>query len=275
MTGSVVDCVEIRTTLLAGSVPAGPAVETHVRGCAPCAELLRDDAVLGRTLLHGDALQLSAHPPDSLWSSIDGAISAESGPRAWLRSRRTSVRVLLATAAGAVIVTAGGQSAAAPSAQAVAWLALFSLAGLACLWALVAPHGQPRTPRTREVLVGFALALPLAYALASSSIPETSSSELGFAQQALICFVYGSVLALPFIVVVWTLDRSDRRELVLLTGTAGVAGLVANGALALHCPNTEPLHLAMGHATIGGVLAGIGALVALARRRRAEPKPAQ
>src|SRR5688572_16357122 len=207
MTGSVVDCVEIRNTLLAGSVPAGPAVETHVRGCAPCAELLRDDAALGRTLSESDAQKRSPHPPDALWSSIDGAISVEAGPRAWLRSRRTSVRVLLATAVGAVIVAAGGQSAAAsaPSVQAVAWLALFSLAGLACLWTLVAPLGQPRSARTREVLVGFALALPLAYALASSSIPETGSSELGFAQQALICFVYGSVLALPFIVVVWTL----------------------------------------------------------------------
>jgi hypothetical protein len=135
------------------------------------------------------------------------------------------------------------------------------------LWVLVAPLGRPRSARTREVLVGLTLALPLAYALASSSTPETSNSELGFAQQALGCFVYGSVLALPFIVVVWTLDRSDQRALVLLTGMAGVAGLVANGALALHCPNTEPLHLAVGHATIGSALAAIGAIVALARAK--------
>jgi hypothetical protein len=53
---------------------------------------------------------------------------------------------------------------------------------------------------------------------------------------------------------------------------AGLAGLVANAALALHCSNTAPLHLAAGHATIGAALAGIGALVAFlvfARRKSA------
>jgi hypothetical protein len=177
----------------------------------------------------------------------------------------------LLVAAGIVMI--GGQSAVAPGARAVGWLVVFSLAGLASLWVLVAPLGRPRPAvRTREATVWFALGLPLVCALASSSGPGTPAAELGFAEQALACFVYGSVLALPFFVVVWTLDRSDRPRLMLLTGMAGVAGLVANAALALHCSNTAPLHLAAGHATIGGALGGIallGGILAIARRRSA------
>jgi hypothetical protein len=109
-------------------------------------------------------------------------------------------------------------------------------------------------------------------AVLSSSPGERSSGDGGFAEQAFACFAYGSLLALPFVIVVWTLDRSERARLVLLTGLAGVAGLVANGALALHCSNTAPLHLAAGHATIGSALAGIGVLIAgfsSARRKSA------
>lgn len=281
MTGSAMDCAEIRNTLLGGSVPAGPAVESHVRDCAPCSELLQNQAALGRKLSRNEPAELDRRwgggPTDQrdagpLWSSIDSAISADSGPRAWLRSRKTWVRVILATAVGAVIVAVGGQSAAefVPRAQAVTWLVLFSLVGLSCLWVLVAPLGRPRPAAgTREALAWVALSLPLAYALASSRTPRATPGELGFAEQAFACFAYGSVLALPFLVVVWTLDRSDRPRLMLLAGMAGVAGLVANSALALHCPNTSPLHLATGHATIGAALAGIGALWALGRTKSA------
>jgi hypothetical protein len=150
---------------------------------------------------------------------------------------------------------------------------LFSLTGLACLWALIAPLGRPRPgARTRGALVWLAVSLPLVYALLSSSTTGRSTGDRGFFEQALACFAYGSVLAVPFVIVLWTLDRSDRARLVLLTGLAGVAGLVANAALALHCANTEPLHLAAGHGTIGSALAGIAALVAIlstARRRSA------
>jgi hypothetical protein len=172
--------------------------------------------------------------------------------------------VLLATGCGAVIVITGGKPAldSGPPARAVTWLVLFSLAAVACLWVLVAPLGRPRPFGKRAGLVLAALALPLGYALGSAnpSSPDRTAGELGFAEQALGCFVYGSLLALPFLVVVWTLDRIDRPRGMLLAGLAAVAGLVANAALARHCPNTAPLHLAIGHATIGAALAGIAAL---------------
>jgi hypothetical protein len=53
----------------------------------------------------------------------------------------------------------------------------------------------------------------------------------------------------------------------LLAATGAIAGLVANSALALHCPNTDPAHLAVGHATIGIVFACLGALWAIAGKR--------
>jgi hypothetical protein len=281
MTGSVMDCAEIRNTLLGGSVPTGPAVEAHVRDCAPCSELLSGQAALGRELARFDPTQDKqderrwgrgpTDPDSALWTSLDSGISAETGPRAWLRSRKTWLRVLLATACGAVIVAVGGQPAPdfVPATQAVTWLVLFSLAALVCLWVLAAPLGRPRLRGKRAVLAWAALALPLGYALgsANASSPQAMAGELGFTEQAIGCFVYGSVLALPFLVVVWTLDRIDRPRGMLLTSMAAAAGLVANAALARHCPNTAPLHLAIGHATIGVALAGIGAFWMFARSK--------
>ncbi|HEX6272122.1 MAG TPA: hypothetical protein VFZ53_03755, partial [Polyangiaceae bacterium] len=105
MTVERVDCTEIRDALLAGTAPDGPGVEEHLRACEACAELLDDHGALGRELSR-------AEPPAgdhaALWASLEGALRAEKGPRAWLRSRATPVRLLLAASAGALVVGVGG-----------------------------------------------------------------------------------------------------------------------------------------------------------------------
>src|SRR6187431_1440719 len=102
------DCAEIRDVLLAGSAPAGPDVEAHLRDCEACAELLRDHGTLGR------ALSTRAAPgTDSaeLWTSVEAALAAETGPRAWIRSRTTPVRLLVAVVAAVAMVVLGSRAA--------------------------------------------------------------------------------------------------------------------------------------------------------------------
>jgi hypothetical protein len=259
------DCTAIRDALLAGSAPAGPGVEAHVADCAPCAELLRHQGRLGRAFSGAEAPG-AANP--ELWKSLDGALAAETGPRAWLRSRATPVRMLLVVFVAIVLVSVGGRPAdetVKPLEAMLWWLFGFAVAGFACLWVLVAPLGRPRPPpATRVLLVGAALALPLVYAFGGSSASRAPAS---LAEQAVGCFVYGTILALPFLGVVWLIERSDRPWLTRLVSVGAVGGLVANAALALHCPNTEIGHLVLGHAMVGALLAGVGALWALARTR--------
>jgi len=262
------DCAEIRDALLSGSAPAGSSVEDHVRACAACAELLRDEGALGRALsIREEPVQGSPE----LWKSLEGAIAAESGPRAWLRSRATPVRLLVLLMTASAVVAYGGRSVGhAPVEKPAAWLVAFVLAGLACLFILMAPLGRPRPARgVRLALVLGALSLPLGQALFSSASQSSGVAAASFAEQALGCFLYGNFLALPFLFAVWVLERSDRPWLTLLVGVGAVAGLVANIALALHCPNTEPAHIAAGHATIGAALACLGALWAAAGKRQA------
>jgi hypothetical protein len=269
MSDQGMDCTSIRDTLLAGSALAGPGVEAHVRDCAACAELLRNQGRLGRALSGAEA-PATANP--ELWKSLEGALAAETGPRAWFRSRATPVRLLLVVFVATVAVFLGGQPAdetVKPVEAMLGWLVGFALAALACLWVLVAPLGRPRpSPVVHLLLVGAALALPLVYAAFGSSASRAPGS---FAEQAVGCFVYGTILALPFLGVVWLFERSDRPWLTRLVGVGAVGGLVANAALALHCPNTEVGHLVLGHAMVGALLAGAGALFTVARTRASSP----
>src|SRR5262245_35960030 len=132
------DCAEIRDALLAGSVPSGPEVEAHVRGCSACEELLADEGALGRALSRNETPAIAS---DELFASLERRVLAESGPRAWLRSRPTPVRAGVALLAGATVVAIGGRSALGGGSGAFTtpWIALFALAATACLWMFVAP----------------------------------------------------------------------------------------------------------------------------------------
>jgi hypothetical protein len=265
MSDQGMDCTAIRDALLSGSAPAGPGVEAHVADCAPCAELLRNQGHLGRAFSGAEAPR-AVNP--ELWKLLEGTLAAETGPRAWLRSRATPVRVLAVVFVATFMVFVGGQptgDTVKPVEAMLGWLVGFAAAALACLWVLTAPLGRPRPPpATRVLLVGAALALPLVYAAFGSSPSHAPGS---FAEQAVGCFAYGTILALPFLGVVWLFERSDRPWLTGLVGVGAVGGLVANAALALHCPNTEFGHLVLGHAMVGALLAGMGSLWALARTR--------
>lgn len=268
MTKRVMDCSDIRDALLSGSIPAHADVDAHVRDCKACAALLEHGNSLGKAFPAGGP---SSSDSEARWSSLEDAIEAERGPRAWLRSRSTPFRLVAAALVLVSVVLIGGRSRAAEAFHAAnAWAMAFGVASVAALGFIVTRFDHPG--RARGARVAFAavtLLLPVARALSSppdAALPHAHAAA-GLAETSIACFSYGLVVAAPFLFVIWLLDRSDRSMLQALATIGTTAGLVANAALALHCPSANPAHLLLGHAAIGAALAGLGALsVRLARR---------
>jgi hypothetical protein len=252
------DCTNIRDALLTGSVPTGAEVDAHVRDCVACGELLRDESLLGRAF--PGSRRVTPDTEDQ-WESLEVALGSERGARAWLRSRSTSFRLVAAALVVLALVSLGGWlPEAGVTARSTAWAATFVVASIAALGFLVTPFGYPaRTLGARVAFTAVTLLLPLTRALTSSHDGALHfHAESSFAQLSLACFSYGLLLVSPFVVVLWWLDRSERSVMETLAGVGTAAGLVANAGLALHCPSADPAHLALGHATIGAALAGLG-----------------
>jgi hypothetical protein len=95
-----------------------------------------------------------------------------------------------------------------------------------------------------------------------------------FAARAFACFAYGGAIAAPWLGLLWALERGARLTQRRAMLAFAAAGLLANAALLFHCPITHVAHRVWGHASIGIVLAVLGALliVSAAKRQRGEPK---
>lgn len=260
---SEVSCEHVRDALLSGQSPLSPALLAHAEGCPQCSPLLADDSRLGNAL-KAEWEPLGAEAPP--WAGVDALLEAEVGWRAWLRSRPNRVRLLFAGAAF-VVVTALGLRHLRPDFGLVPVVELGGLlAAFACLGGLAAGRALPivgsrpkRVPS--EAILAAALGLPIVAAFvktATTLAPATDS--VTFARQAWSCFSYGSLLTLPLVAALWLMDRGAGPRSRVFHGAA-MAGLAANAALTLHCPNASPAHLLVGHATIGFVLAGVAVLV--------------
>jgi len=251
---SRVSCEDVRDALLAGR-KAEPELVLHAKDCAQCAELLEDEAALGRSLATaGSDGALDA----ALWGELDRELGAETGTRAWLRSRPTRLRTALALG-GVLVVAALGLHHlrpnwdVLPSPVLAAWfLAFVGAAALALRVALPVFDGE--SPRKRGVLAA-AFGLPLVYGFVGAfSFGGAPFVAPRFFANALSCFLYGTLLSLPLVALVWLLDRGGGSRSRLFAGAAA-CGLAANTALLLHCPATNPAHLLAGHGTIGFFLA--------------------
>jgi hypothetical protein len=104
-------------------------------------------------------------------------------------------------------------------------------------------------------LAALAFALPLILALRPRAHVDHPASLAGvgddFLHRAAACCLYGTLLAIPWLVLCWALDRSEHRSAPNALLAAGAAGVAANLALELHCPITARSHLALGHAGVG------------------------
>lgn len=268
-----VDCAALRDAFRAGDLPAGPEVEAHLDACPACRELFSDEARVGRAL--GELPAPAALGPE-LWARTERRLLADTGARAWLRSRPTWQRAALALLAGALLAAGAlRRPAVAPlvAMDPVAWvqLVLYAALTVAGIHALLRPLARP-APRglVRAALVGAAVLLPVIFAFPTPGSVHGAHvlSEGELARRTLGCLLYGLALGLPFLGVLWLLDRSERLGLSALVVLAVASGLLANLALALHCPLDERAHLLLGHAPVGVALAlGVFAARALSRRR--------
>jgi hypothetical protein len=267
-----VDCTSLRDALRAGDLPEGPAERAHVEACPACSQLFADGARLGRALGEDAA---AAAPAPELWARTESRIRSETGVRAWLRSRPTWRRTLLALGAGALTVKlVVGRHAhgglAAGDAGAWLWLVLFTAVVATGVVVLLRPLGRAASPPAVRVgLAVAALLLPVLYALAPHAMADGGHALAGgeLARRTLACLLLGFGLGLPFLGIVWALDRADRLSLPAVLLLAGASGLLASLGLSLHCPLDGRAHLLFGHAPVAVALA-LAVLVARAVARR-------
>jgi hypothetical protein len=245
------DCPEIRDAFVKGELPAGPALEQHLRGCPQCSELLARDAKLGRSLASATDGVLPFE--DELFAKLEANLAGETGLRAWLRSRPTRLRFGLAVLSVLLVVGLGGVLHQRPD------FAEYPLPRLLLLFAvysagILLAFGKELYLSVRRGSLGdhvgllvAALGLPFLIALA----PATESSRQAGPEGALNCFMYGALLTLPTAALLWAFDRDDRPSVRTVCLSAVALGLSANLVLELHCSSGNTLHLMLGHASIG------------------------
>lgn len=277
------DCTHVHAQVRQGRAHEDPTVAEHLEHCEPCAVLVADGGALGRAL-DGDPSESTVSPPgdfEALWARVHGDLEAERGPLAWLRSRPTSVRLVVAVAAAALVLLFGGlvigrpDLAVYPGGRLLLDVVLVVGALGAALWVGLRPLHRPASP---PGLVLGAIAVVVLAALAGPLLPvahqahPASLAGVGadFVPRATACFFVGSALALPVLAVLAMLARRSR-TLGLPSALAVVgAGVVGAGAVFLHCPLVGPSHLLAGHSTVVALFLAIaGVTTLLARRRRA------
>ena len=258
-------CEAVRDALRTGRQPSDPELEKHAAECAQCSALLDDRAALGRVL----ATDRPGSGESLPWSDMETLLQEEVGWRAWLRSRPHQVRVLFATAGFALVGLLGLLRPRADLAHGIAYetagMVLFGVVAAAALpRALPVAGHPPKRGLLAHAVLALALGLPIAAALVHATAATPDLDLPTFVRRACGCFSYGSLLTIPLVTALWLLDRGAGPRSRLYYGAAA-AGLAANLALLLHCPNTSSAHLLLGHATIGLALAAVAWLVAVRR----------
>lgn len=245
------DCSQIRDSFINGGRPAGGQLEAHLASCPQCAALFERDAELGRRL----ASQASAALPfpEDLFAQVEQGLARETGARAWLRSRPSRARFLFTVLPVLLVVFAGGLLRPRPD---FAQYPLLRVVLLLCVYfvaiALAVAKEQSELPRREPLreyvpLLVFALAVPILAGFA----PATEISRGASADGALGCFGYGALLTLPVALLLWAFDRDDRLSLRTVCLSAAALGMSANVLLELHCGNGNPVHVLLGHASLG------------------------
>ncbi|HEX3772856.1 MAG TPA: hypothetical protein VHV51_00260 [Polyangiaceae bacterium] len=260
------DCAEIREALLRGEAEPSAEIEAHLASCTHCRELFAKEAELGRSLASASSLPLTL--ADDSFAQIETRVAEESGLRAWLRSRPSKIRFLLAALSVLAAVIVGAvlhprrDLGDYPEARLSLLLGLYAL-GIALAF------GKELFLSVRRGsfadfgwLVAAALALPFLVAFA----PPTLASQSFGPEGAFACFRYGALLTLPTAALLWAFDRDDRLSLRTVCLSAAALGLAASLILELHCPSGNLVHVLFGHASIGLAWLALWAFVRRANR---------
>jgi hypothetical protein len=267
------DCDDIRLAFSDGPIVRSPQLEQHVRECRECAELFREEQALGRAL--GAANAPESFELSTACAATELALERERGLRATLRSQSTNRR--LAVVFGLLLLMAVHELLGHHPTAAVYRVGTLP-AILLCVVqvVLVAPlllRAFSTTLALSPALLTLAgLGLPFLVALLLPTLAQGETLRDAATPASTRCFSYGSAIALPMAFALWLFDRRDRHGFGFFALLATVLGSSANLLLFLHCPSVEPLHLFVGHASIGVAwLLAIAATRELHARARAGP----
>jgi hypothetical protein len=252
------DCVDVREALFSGR-PLSAAEAEHAAACPVCSQALPvDDA---------------AEPAANLFASVEAAVAEERGLAAWLRNLPTAVRLFIGAdvAVALVAIMALGWPRSAYGSMPVE-RAVLAVTVMGLLYALVLRqalrplHAAPANRAFVATVFAAGLLLPVLFALFPAEGPGDSAFDA--VRTAAACFWFGTVPGALLVVALRLLDRGAHSvgDVALLAAVGG--GLVGNAALELHCPSTAPLHLLLGHATVGVALVLFYAMRARARAAR-------
>ncbi len=194
---------------------------------------------------------------ERLLGETEALLDREQGPRSKLRSLPSGSRSIVA-AAGAVLAVICVYAFARRSdfSEIPAWqLALVTasyaapLAGL--VWCLLSPlyRVEVRPERARRLILG-SFALPFVWAV----LPPLAFGHTGSGTTRHGCVFLGLTLGGLFIGLLRALDRAADGDPRSVAMGAAAGGLVANLGVALYCPETRLLHLALVHAPLGLLL---------------------
>lgn len=268
-------CDETRRHLLRQQELSESALE-HLTQCAVCQEMIDlPSAIELDSGSNAGALDIG-----SLLSQAQLQLSQERGLLAWLRSRKTPLRIALGV--GVALVPAAAQLALSrrtdlgdyPLSRLMLTAALYVLIVDFAAKTLLSPLYRPRSRWALWLAVIASFSLPFVVAALAPAYAQPSHAPIQHSvlYQAWVCLRYGTLLSLPAVLLLFALDRQlaqGRRFAMLAAGLGGVAG---NFVLLLHCPNEQPTHQLLGHATVGLLLfvcIGIGIVIARVRARKA------
>jgi predicted anti-sigma-YlaC factor YlaD len=272
------DCIRMRGFVLEGGDLTSPEATRHLEECPACRTLFAKGPALARAL--GDTQMARPAEPLPSFAALARQLEDEGRRRGRLPDLPSGQRWALALAALALPIFVGlvrhrHNLAAYPSVRLV--LELGALAGLAfaSCWLWLRPVYK-RQPGHLMLWAALALALALPWVLSGlpAALPANAHPVLARVasewRRAANCFAYGSLTALPALLVVTGLGR--RRAgfpgfAILPATAAALAGLLG---LQLHCPEASPTHLLLGHAPIAWALP---LLLILARVRRRGDRP--
>jgi hypothetical protein len=257
MKSDTVVCAQIRSSFVAGRVPAGPEAASHLQDCPHCRELFENDARLGRSLAQAVLPEVDA---GDLFALVERDVSQEIGLRARLRALPTRVRagalvgVALALALWHLLLLR--RPNLGEFSPALFWCIALALgAGLVALALRLAqgpsaPLGSRGRERGLPTLLLFAPALLALLAPLGAGSPAATA----WADPSR-CFSYGAATVVPLVFLYWLFERRDAVPLSGLVSAGALVGLTANLLLHVHCASANVPHLLLGHASIGVVWA--------------------
>jgi hypothetical protein len=272
-------CDETRRDLLRQDTLSAAALE-HLAQCAVCQEMMELPTAIevdAGSIANADALELP-----NLLRQTELRLSTERGLLAWLRSRKTPLRVALGV--GMALVPAAVQLvffrrtdlSDYPLSRLLLAAASYMVIAAFAITTLLSPLYRPRSRWTLWLATLGAFSLPFVIAALAPAYAQRvgghANTQHSFLYQAWVCLRYGTLLSLPAVLPILAMDRQSAPIRRVLTLAAGIGGVAGNLSLLLHCPNEQPAHQLVGHATVSLLLlVCLGIVIVIGRIRTRTP----